>query len=251
MRGVWLLALIVGLGACAAPEPPDAGGLSGAWELVAGTVDGRHLTPIDGHPVTLSFDEGAVGGTAACNGYFGTYTADGERMTVSGLGSTAMACSPAEIMQLEALYLGALPRVSDFMLEENLLLSGDGVMLSFRLLPPVPVVEITDTVWVLDGLVQGDAVSTSMGERATLELFTDGSLLGSTGCRTLNGHYVIEGAEVQFTDFSAVGDCEPDLQAQDGHVVTVLGDGFRAEVDAQTLTITSAGNLGLIYRAES
>lgn len=251
MRGVSLLALIVGLVACAAPRPPDSGGLSGDWELVAGIVDETHLTPIDGYRVTLSFDGTAIGGTAACNGYFGTFTADDGHMTVSGIGSTEMACSPVEIMELEALYLDALPRVTAFTIEGELALSGDGVVLSFNRLPPMPVAQITDTVWVLDGLVQGESVSTVMGERATLELFTDGSLLGSTGCRTLNGHYVVERAQVKFTDFSAVGECESDLQAQDGHVVTVLGDGFRAEVDAQTLTITSAGELGLIYRAES
>ncbi len=241
---------VICLGSCAAPEPSGAGGLTGDWELVAGAVDGIELNLVDGFPVSLYFDGEAVGGTAACNGYFGTHTAAEGSITFSGLGSTAMACSPTEIMDLEAAYLDGLSRVSTFTLEEGLALSGEGVDLTFDRLPPVPTADLTDTVWVLEGLIQGDAVSSVTGERATLELFTDGSLLGSTGCRTLSGHYVVQGAGVQFTDFSASGDCEADLQAQDGHVVTVLGDGFRVEIGDRTLTIASAGNHGLVYRAE-
>jgi hypothetical protein len=33
-------------------------------------------------------------------------------------------------------------------------------------------------------------------------------------------------------------------------VVTVLGDGFRAVVDDRTLTLTSLGEQGLVYRDE-
>ena len=32
-------------------------------------------------------------------------------------------------------------------------------------------------------------------------------------------------------ELAAEGDCPPDLQAQDSHVISVLGDGFRASVD--------------------
>jgi heat shock protein HslJ len=162
-----------------------------------------------------------------------------------------MGCSPVEIMDLEVIYLDALARVSDFELEDALVLTGEGVRFEFRRLPPIPIADITDEVWVLEDLIRGDEVSKVRGERATLELFSDGSVLGSTGCRSLNGRYEVERAQVLFTEFSAVGDCEPDLETQDGHAVTVLGDGFRAVVDDRTLTITSAGNLGLIYRAES
>jgi hypothetical protein len=49
---------------------------------------------------------------------------------------------------------------------------------------------------------------------------------------------------------SAEGECPEDLAQQDSHVVTVLGDGFRAVVDDRTLTLTSLGEQGLVYRDE-
>jgi hypothetical protein len=51
-------------------------------------------------------------------------------------------------------------------------------------------------------------------------------------------------------EMAAEGECPPDLQAQDDQVISVLGDGFRASVEGQVLSLTSSGGLGLVYRAE-
>jgi heat shock protein HslJ len=163
-----------------------------------------------------------------------------------------MACFPEEVMESEARFLGALPRVAGFTgTEETLTLRGDGAELVFTALPPVPTAELTGTVWVLESLIDGDSAASVSGERATLELFTDGSMLGSTGCRTLHGRYAVVGAEVTMPEMAAEGECPTDLQSQDGHVVNVLGGGFRAVVEGQQLTLTASGDVGLVYRAES
>ena len=154
-------------------------------------------------------------------------------------------------MQSEQQYLEALPRVESWSSTEgNLTLTGDGVEMLFEALPPVPTTELTGTVWVLESLVAGDSVSSVGGERATLELFSDSSLLGSTGCRDLHGRYQVAGAEVRMPEMAAEGECPPDLQSQDAQVITVLGDGFRVSVEGQVLTLTSSDGLGLVYRAE-
>ena len=136
------------------------------------------------------------------------------------------------------------------MTDENLTLSGEGVELVFAALPPVPTADLTGTVWVLESLVDEDSVSSVGGDRATLELFSDNSMLGSTGCRDLHGRYEMTGAEVTMPELAAEGECPPDLQAQDSHVISVLGDGFRASVEGQVLNLTSSGGLGLVYRAQ-
>ena len=110
--------------------------------------------------------------------------------------------------------------------------------------------ELTGTVWVLESLVQGKSVSDVGGERATLELFNDGSMLGSTGCRALTGRYTIAGVEVTMAELSTHGECPIELRGQDSAVVRVLDDGFRVEVDDEILTVTSTGSEGLAYRAE-
>ena len=53
------------------------------------------------------------------------------------------------------------------------------------------------------------------------------------------------------TELAAEGECPADLQAQDSHVISVLGDGFRASVEGQVLILTSSGGLGLVYRCRA
>jgi heat shock protein HslJ len=248
-----VLALV--LGACAEPNrsgDPGAGDPTAfAWELESGILEGEPIPIVAGHPITLSFTEDGAGGTAACNGYGGSYDISGAEITFSELFQTEMACVPEETMESERLYLEALAGVESLSMEgERLALGGEGVELVFVALPPVPAEALTGTVWVLDSLIRGDSVSSVGGERATLELFSDGSMLGSTGCRSLSGSYVITGAEVTMTEMAAEGDCPAQLQDQDDQVVTVLGDGFRAGVEGDTLTVTSSGGQGLVYRAE-
>jgi heat shock protein HslJ len=249
--------ILAGLLLAACGEPAVGGGttplddITGAWQLTSGTVDGNAVPMEPGYPITLTIEDGEMGGTAACNGYGGTYQADGGRISFGAISITEMGCDGG-VMDSESAYMAALSAVDEYRIgDQALTLTGPGVELSYELLPPVPTSELVGTVWILDGLISGDAVSSVGGEEATLELFSDGSLIGSTGCRTLTGSYVVSGASVEFTDLAAAGDCPPELEDQDGHVVTVLGDGFRVEIDGNRLIASSAGDLGLTYKARS
>lgn len=223
-----------------------------AWGLEAGTLDGAPVNIVLGFPITLSFTEEWVEGTAACNDYFATYSSSSTTLTFGELGHTAMGCIPEEVMESESAYLWALSRVHGFSsTKDRLTLIGEGVELVFVPLPPAPITELTGKVWLLVGLFRGDAVSNVGGDRATLELYTDGSMLASTGCRSLHASYVVSGAEIRVPELAANGECPPDLQDQDGHVIAVLGDRFRGVVDGRRLIVTSQGGLGLAYRAVS
>jgi heat shock protein HslJ len=234
--------------ACLGSDFADSVG--GSWQMTSGRVGGEEISLVSSHPITITFEGDQVSGTASCNGYGGTFQLSGSEISFGNLAMTEMACFPEETMQAEALFAEGLTMVDAIAVDEVLTLSGDGVEMEFERLEPVPEADLTNTVWVLDGLISGDAVSSVSGERATLELFTDGSILGGTGCRLLQGQYTISGPEVVFTEFSAEGECDPALTDQDNHVVSVLGDGFRVEIDGQRLTVWSAGDEGLSYRAE-
>jgi heat shock protein HslJ len=229
----------------------DAPSIEGAWQLESGTLDGAAVPIVDTHPITLTVEGDEVFGTAACNGYGGKVDVSGDSFSVGPLGVNEMACFPPETMESEQIFLDALVEVDVVEVAEGrLILRGETVELVFTALAPVPEAELTNTVWVLEGIVQGEAVASVAGERATLELFTDGSFIGSTGCRTLAGTYQISGAVVQFTSWGASGDCPPELAEQDSRVISALEGGFRVEIDGDVLTTWVAGDEGLIYRAE-
>jgi heat shock protein HslJ len=218
--------------------------------LQAGTGPGGAIPLVDGYRITLQIEGSTVGGTSACNSYGGTIDFAGNAVRITNVGGTEMACEPA-VMESEAAFTGALITVTRWARQGDILtLGGPNTELTFALLAPVPAADIVDTVWVLDTLIAGDAAS-SVEERATLELRSDGSLAGSTGCRDMTGRYILTGDEVQVTELEMLGECPAALQAQDGHVVTVLGDGFVAEVEGNRLTLSSSGNDGLSYVAET
>lgn len=247
------LALLVLVVSACGSEPPLAQPieLSGSWQLTSGTHDGATLEPIATHPVTIEFAGGRVGGTAACNGYGGVFDTSAGVLAIGELAITEMACDPPESMELEQAFITALLAVNEATIEGTILtLSGPETTLEFEELPPVPTADLSGTVWVLDGLVSGDSVSSVSGDRATLELFSDGSLLGSTGCRTLTGTYVESAGSIETPTLAADGECPDDLFDQDSQVISVLEGPFQIQVDGQSLTLTRSGGEGLMYRAE-
>jgi heat shock protein HslJ len=226
--------------------------LEGTWQLETGMFDGLPIPMVASHPITMTLGGDQITGTAACNGYGGTYQVSGGLFSITEFSITEMACLPAEVMTSERTYMSALFNVEAAeTIDGKLVMSGSRTEMVFAELQPVPTAELTRTVWVLDSLIQGDTVSSVSGERATLELFTDGSFIGSTGCRTIVGSYVTSGAEVQFTNFAANGECPAELASQDSRVISALEGGFRVEIESDRMTTWVAGNEGLIYRADS
>ena len=250
-----LIALLFAVSACnsSGAEPAESPQVEGVtWQLNEGVVDGNPIDPPASHPITISFADGVASGTASCNGYGGDFQIDGNVVTLGALAITEMACEPPETMSAESLFMQGLSRVRlANVAGSKLTLSGDGVEMTFEELAPVPDADLTNTVWVLDGLIQGDSVSSVAGERATLEFFTDGSLIAGTGCRTLVGSYVVNGGELIVTNLSAEGDCPEDLQHQDSQVVTAFEGVMRVQVEGDRLTTWVAGDEGLSYLAES
>jgi heat shock protein HslJ len=228
---------------------PEASGdaLDGTtWILVSGSPI------VDGYPITFSVDGEGFGGTAACNVYGGTITRSDDAITLSEIFQTLMACTDTGVMESESAFVAALGMVTSWSIVDGQLhLEGPDETLVFDPAPEVPTDALVDTTWILDTVIQGDVASTPLGDEATLVLAADGTVTGSTGCRTFSGTWVERNGQIDFPELTMEGDCSADLADQDSLVVNVLGDGFTAEIDGSTLTITSMGNEGLIYIAES
>lgn len=219
--------------------------------------------------VTEDGDAWQVGGTAACNSYGGTVTTNGSAWRTGGFGATEMGCQEP-LMSVQAAYLDALTTVDTWTRAsaDELTLTGPDVELGFDALPPVPTGELTATTWVLDGLVGGTGPDASVSspvagaDEATLRLDPDGTVEATTGCRSFSGDWTETGDEILLPTFGQQDDspnvaadgtssCQEPVVAQENHVLSVLGDGFRAEIDGSHLTLISRDALGLSYRAEA
>ncbi len=250
-----LLAAALLVAACAdaagggSPRSAPEADIMGSWELVEAITARTPLAlPADGR-ATLTIESARLGGIAFCNSYGGAYRRSGDGLVVEELAGTAMGCSP-ELMTAESAYLEALGKASDRMRVEDdeLVLSGHDTVLRFRRLPPVPVSDVVGTRWVLESLVDGDVASSVAGEPAVLVLSDDGTVEASTGCRVLTGTWTTHGDQILLTDAGMVGECPATLVEQDSYVGGALGDGFRAAVDGDRLTVTGRGGQGLVYR---
>ncbi len=237
------------------PDPsPSAGGGSGTidgtgdWRLVSGTNAGAPIPIVPGSDITMTVDGSQISGRSACNQYGGEIIVANGQVQFGPLFMTEMACEEP-VMASEAAYHAALTGVRAATRDgDTLTLSGEGVELIYERLAPPPTADIVGTVWVLESLRTADAVSSVMGEPALLVLDPNGSFTGSTGCRSFTGRYTESNAEILFTEFTMDQvTCSPELVSQDDHVVSVLGDGFRVEVDGEHMTIAGTGNQGLGY----
>jgi heat shock protein HslJ len=249
-----LVGLVLFLAACGAAQAPTSSAPAavdptGSWQLVMGTIDGGDFPLVDGHPITLTVEGSEVTGSAPCNGYGGRFEVDAGRLRIGELGMTAMACED-DVMVAESAFVAALERVDGIRSDQDaLMLIGPGVELRFAPLPEPPTAALVDTAWVLDTLFVGDVASAPMGDQATLELRSDGTINGSTGCRGFDGTWVEAGEQIMVTSMAMTDNaCPPDLQQQDDQVVSVIGDGFVPSIEGDLLTLTDPGGLGLVYR---
>jgi heat shock protein HslJ len=106
------------------PPTPDARLFDTEWELVS--LNGAPL--IEGKAITLRFGEASLEGTGGCNIYGGSYTVSEDRLSVSDLYATEMACmEPEGIMDQEQVYLQILNTVIRYRLDAGQLELYDGV----------------------------------------------------------------------------------------------------------------------------
>lgn len=84
--------------------------LAGVNWIVTGYNNGAEavVSPMVGTEITLAFSaDGSVSGNAGCNNYMGSYTLDGDKITIGPLATTRKMCAE-DVMQQEALYIKAL-----------------------------------------------------------------------------------------------------------------------------------------------
>lgn len=96
--------------------------LQGIWRLVS--IGDQPVA--ENSPARLQFtDDGAINGNASCNRFFGTYTYNGQQLTIHNpLGATKMLCLPA-LMEQETQLLNTLSGAVNVGLEQGHLVLRD------------------------------------------------------------------------------------------------------------------------------
>ena len=168
-------------------EPETASGIFGSPGWVLASLGGEDLG--DEPLVTIRFDASQFAGTAGCIGYLGVLESepDGTITRVSVTPDTAACGDDSTDEQLTA-YLAALGKARQYRTSGDALemLDADGeVLIVYR--PAVTDHELEGTSWTLATLHGDENIP---GTLVTAE-FSDGYVLGSSGCNEYGSPYII------------------------------------------------------------
>jgi heat shock protein HslJ len=230
------------VGATGTAPGSAAGGLEGtAWDLATWRGPGGAPVPaVPGASAHLAFGaRGQLAGSGGCNTFGGTWTADGDRLTLTIGATTRKACPPPLTAQ-EAAVLEALGRVASYRRTDPTLSLRDGggdQLLSYN----PGVTELPGTAWKVTGVNNGrGAVETSAATEAlTMAFAADGNFNGFGGCNQLSGPYGTSGRDgVTIGPLTATGKvCGEPADAVEQQFTAALGRAAAFEVRGDDLTL--------------
>jgi heat shock protein HslJ len=210
--------------------------LNAAGETVAALPDAE---------ATAEFNDGQLAGQGSCNRFFGSYTVDGNALTVDGIGSTMMACMPETLMQQEADFLANLGAAATYTIEGTQLMiaNADGVVtLTFEASEPI---SLTNTNWVATSFNNGrEAVVSLLADTTiTADFAEDGTLSGTSSCNTYTTTYTVDGEVMTIGETaSTMMLCsEPEgVMEQEAQYLAALATTATFQIDGNTLTLRDA-----------
>jgi len=170
-----------------APGAPTRSTLDGrTFVSTSVTASGVDRPLAGGQPITMTFDGKTLRASPGCNGVGGTYSLDGDRLTVTELSSTAMACADTAAMDQDTWFGGLLEAGPTLTLagDQLTMTSADTVIVFVDRETADPDRPLVGTDWKLESIITGEvASSVPSGASASLQL-PDGSHLTWQGCNS-------------------------------------------------------------------
>lgn len=227
---------------------PATASLAGTqWVLTGYGPAAEPIALPEGARVTADFTGDQVGGTAACNSYSGSYTASDGSLTVGALVQTEMACLREDLMALERVFLQALGAATAYAVDgDTLTIDYDGGVLRFTRSAPQATLPLEGTPWELSAFGTGESVSSLItGSRITAE-FTQGQVVGSTGCNEYGGSYSLQETAITFGEIVTTKvACAEEIMAQERAFLEALQTAKEMKLEGRELRIEHAG--GTLY----
>ncbi|MEU4216880.1 META domain-containing protein [Actinoplanes sp. NPDC026623] len=240
-----------GQGGAAAP-PPETGGIWGRTFVSAPAAAGEESRRLAaGTRLRLGFEPGGVTAEAGCNHLTGTAAVDGDRLVVSDVGGTMMACSP-ELMDQDAWLTAFLQERPRWQLDGDLLVLSTATtrlrLIDIRAAEPDR--PLAGPRWSVQSLIDGEAAaSVPAGAEAHLT-FRDGRVTGSAGCTEIAGPAAVGDDSITFSRLTTrARTCAPEFEALDRTVLGLLRGELSYRVTGDRLTLTRADGGGLDLRA--
>ena len=230
----------------AAVPDTEATALEGtSWQLVSYVnADGETVDAVPGADAGITFQDGSVSGNAGCNSFSGSYTVEGNQISVGPMAMTMMACEDALMAQEQAV-TAALSGAATYAMDgETLqLMDADGnVLATFT---PAQHATLVGPTWVATGYNNGRGGFTSLviGTEITAVFAEDGTLSGSAGCNNYTAGYTVDGDAIQIGPAASTRKmcAEPEgVMEQEQEYLAALETAATYRIDGDTLEMRTA-----------
>ena len=225
------------------------------------------LTYANGREVTsalayIQFEEdGKFTGSTGCNRMFGNADLKGQRIAISGIGSTKKMCKLPEGSVGEAVFLKALERGSHFSRNGNTLTVSDQrgrTILRFKRRVKLPPVEepsegltLDNRKWVLESIKNRRTFAPIKGAFINFDA-AKRSAGGDSSCNSFGGRYSVNGSRIRITDIvSTMRACiEDDRMNVEREFLNGLRTANRYEIKNDRLMLFRGQALLLTLRPE-
>ncbi len=205
-----------------------------------------------GSRITLAFPEkGKLSAHAGCNHLLGNYAVEGDKLKITGMGGTDMACEPARMAQDEWFIKFMTGGPAWTLSGDDLVLKSGTteIKLQDRKVAD-PDRSLAGRRWVVDGLMDSEAASSvPQGAQAYLEFQggpQDGKVTGNTGCNSLSGTYAEADGKITFSSVATTRIACPGPQGQlERSVMAVLDGPVDAKIEANKLVLRHPSGKGL------
>jgi heat shock protein HslJ len=188
-----------------APSASDSGIEGTLWRLTQYLGPAGTAVPVpQAVSASATFSDGIVSGNAGCNDYTGSYTVDGDKLTIGPLAVTRKSCGPAETA-VETVFLAAMGNVATYTVSGSSLelkTADAKVGLAFAATTPAG---LSNTRWVATGVNNGKGAVSSVVAGTTLTAtFADaGTVAGSGGCNDYSGPYTSDTSAIKIGPLAA------------------------------------------------
>lgn len=222
----------------------ELGGTSWKW-TTSQFSDGKTDTPSDPNQYLLTFNaDGTVGIKADCNQVGGTYTTEGNQLTITVGPSTLVACPEGS---LGGEYVRQLGLVSSYSLKDgNLILEFklDSGSMTFA---PSATTGLAGTKWDIVNVNNGNqgVVSVVTGTTLTLAFGEGGRVSGNAGCNSFTGTYTSENNALNIGPLASTQKLctEPaGVMEQEAQYLAALQKSATYSIAGSTLTIRDASD---------
>jgi heat shock protein HslJ len=238
-------ALLLVVSACGDDDTATSGG-SDVW--------GRTFVTDGPPPLRVGFtDDHQVTAVAECNHLSANARIEDGVLTVDAMGGTEMGCDPDRHAYDEFLasFFQSSPTVALDGPMLTLTSGADTLVLTDREVAD-PDRPLTGTRWVVDGLIDGDSVSSMpAGAQEAFVVFSPGRVEGKTGCNSFGADTTVDGDRIEVQELVTTDvACGDVVMAVEQAMYAALHGTVTYEIDASRLTLHGPDGHGLLLLAD-